>query len=114
VAAGKSLAGVAPPLSYLVSLRLSAKQDVAEAEDWYEEREPGLGVRFRTEVFDAIARISENPFLYPDLFKGNRRCVLRRFPYNIWFRVIGSEVVIMAIIHGKRGPRLVRGQLNSE
>jgi plasmid stabilization system protein ParE len=101
-------------LSYPVSIRLSAKQDVAEAEDWYEERQSGLGSRFRAEVFDAISRITDNPFLYPDLFKGNRRCVLRRFPYNIWFRIIGSEVLIMAVTHGKRGPRQVRRRLTGE
>jgi Plasmid stabilisation system protein. len=101
-------------LSYPISVRLSAKHDVAEAEDWYEEREPGLGVRFRTEVFDAINRISENPFLYPILFHGNRRCVLRRFPFNIWYRVAGSDVLIMAVIHGKRGARQVRGRLKGE
>jgi plasmid stabilization system protein ParE len=101
-------------LSYPVSIRLSAKQDLAEAEDWYEERESGLGTRFRAEAVDAIGRIAENPFLYPDLFKGNRRCVLRRFSYNVWFRIIGPEVLIMAVTHGKRGPRQVRRRLTEE
>ena len=110
----QGFARVAPALSYPISIRLSAKQDVAEAEDWYEERQPGLGIRFRAEVFDAFARISDNPFLYPDVFYGNHRYVLRRFPYNIWFRVIGSDVLIMAIIHGKRGTRQVRGRLTGE
>jgi hypothetical protein len=83
VAAGHGVARVAPALSYPISVRLSAKQDVAEAQDWYEERVPGLVVRFRAEVDHAIARISDNPFLYPDLFHGNRRYVMRRFPYHI-------------------------------
>lgn len=87
---------------------------MADAEDWYEERVRGLGVRFRAEVDDAIAKISDNPLLYPDLFHGNRRYVMKRFPYNIWFRVMGSDVLIMAIIHGKRGPRRVRGRLAGE
>jgi len=114
VAAGHGLPRVAPALSYPITVRLSAKQDVAEAQDWYEERVPGLGARFLAEVDNAIARISDNPFLYPDLFLGNRRYVLRRFPYNIWFRVMGSDVLIMAIIHGKRGPRRVRSRLTGE
>ena len=101
-------------MSYPVSIRLAAKQDVAEAEDWYEERQSSLGLQFRMEVFDAIAKISDNPLLYPELLRGNRRCVLRRFPYNIWFRIAGSDVVIMAIIHGKRGTRQVRRRLASE
>jgi plasmid stabilization system protein ParE len=98
-------------LSYSVSIRISARHDIAEAEDWYEEREPGLGAQFRAEFYDAITRISDNPFLYPELLYGNRRLVLRRFPYNIWFRVTRSEVLIMAIIHGKRGRRHVRSRL---
>jgi toxin ParE1/3/4 len=98
-------------LSYQVSVRVSAKYDLAEAEEWYEKRESGLGLLFREEVHDAIVRISENPFLYPERFDGNRRHVLKRFPDNIWYRVIGSEVLVMAVIHGKRGTRHLRGRL---
>jgi toxin ParE1/3/4 len=113
VVAGQVLARVAAPLTYPVSVRVSAKYDVAEAEDWYEEREPGLGVQFRAEIYDAIARISDTPSFYPELLYGNRRLVLRRFPYNIWFRVTGPGVLIMAVIHGKRGSRHVRSRLIS-
>ena len=70
MAAGEGFARVTTALNYQISIRLAAKQDVAEAEDWYEERQSGLGHRFRSEVFDAVERISANQFLYPDLFNG--------------------------------------------
>jgi plasmid stabilization system protein ParE len=34
-----------------------------------------------------------------------RRVRLRRFPYAIYFRVSGDEVVVLAVMHGRRHPR---------
>jgi plasmid stabilization system protein ParE len=90
-------------LNFSVHIRLAAKFDIALAEDWYEDRTSGLGVRFRTRVYDAIERIGRNPLAYPEMLPGIRRLVMSGFPYNIWFRVTAGEVLIMAVIHGKRG-----------
>jgi plasmid stabilization system protein ParE len=98
-------------LNFSVHIRLAAKLDIAQAEDWYEDRTPGLGVRFRTRVYDAIERIGRNPFGYPEMLPGIRRLVMSGFPFNIWFRVIGEEVLIVAVIHGKRGSRFVSAKL---
>jgi len=98
-------------LSFSIRIRIAAKIDIAKAEDWYEERVPGLGLKFRAAAYEAIARIGSDPFIYPELLWGNRRLVMHRFPYNIWFRVSGPDVLIVAVIHGKRGARVLRSKL---
>ena len=98
-------------MNFSVHIRLAAKFDIAQAEDWYEDRTSGLGVRFRTSVYDAIERIGRNPFAYPEMLPGIRRLVMSGFPFNIWFRINGDKVLIVAVIHGKRGSRIVRAKL---
>jgi toxin ParE1/3/4 len=98
-------------LSYSVRIRVEAKFDIALAEEWYEERVPGLGLKFRAAAYGAVDRIASDPFLYPELLWGNRRLVMHRFPYNIWFRVSGTAVLVVAVIHGKRGAGTLRSKL---
>jgi toxin ParE1/3/4 len=98
-------------LSFSIRIRIAARLDIAKAEDWYEERVPGLGLRFRAAAYEAVTRIASDPFIYPELLWGNRRLVMHRFPYNIWFRVSETDVLIIAVIHGKRGTRALRSKL---
>src|SRR2546422_3386717 len=53
----------------------------------------------------AIARVANNPLIYPERYRGARRVLLRRFPYVLWYRSYDIFVVILACIHGKRDPR---------
>jgi hypothetical protein len=62
-----------------------ADAEATEAHDWYEKESPGLGLRFRMELDVAVARIGENPLVYPVLHRDVRRALLRRFPYELFF-----------------------------
>jgi hypothetical protein len=48
-------------MSYRLRIRLAAEADVAEAAQWYNERQLGLGEKFVREVDQAIVRILKNP-----------------------------------------------------
>ncbi len=41
---------------------------------------------------------------YPVAEHGTRRLVLRRFPYNVFFRVGTGEIVVVAVAHQRRRP----------
>ena len=82
----------------------AARLDLREARVWYEERSPLSAVAFAHEVASAISRIKEAPARYPTAEHGTRRFVLQRFPFNIFYRVGASEVVIVAVAHQKRHP----------
>jgi plasmid stabilization system protein ParE len=64
-------------LSLPVVVRPLAKQDLAEAEDWYESRRTGLGAEFRDEVGKVLARLGETPLAYPVVYRGR---AFRRLP----------------------------------
>ena len=52
-------------MSYRLKIRLPAEADVAEAAQWYNQRQPGLGEKFLREVDRAITRVLENPLAFP-------------------------------------------------
>ena len=51
-------------MSYRLKIRLAAEADVAEAAQWYNPRQHGLGEKFIREVDRAIASILENPLAF--------------------------------------------------
>ena len=61
----------------------SARAELMEAQDWYENEAPGLGRLFREAVNAAILRMSLNPRQFPVVYKNIRRAMLRRFPYAL-------------------------------
>lgn len=79
---------------------------MGKAADWYNERQPGLGLRFCEEVFQVWDRLAENPHV------SARRHPLRNirwlFPTHFPFRVAYEiderrmEVVILAVMHAAR------------
>ena len=85
--------------------RPQAESELLDARRWYEERRPGLGRAFATAVAEAVAGIVENPLAYPRVHGETRRALVRRFPYAIYFRVLADELVVLAVMHGRRLPR---------
>jgi len=85
-------------------LRPQAETEVLDARGWYEEQQPGLGGAFAAEVDTALARIAQTPLAYPRVQGETRRALVRRFPYAIYFHATADEIVVLAVIHGRRHP----------
>jgi plasmid stabilization system protein ParE len=86
-------------------LRPQAETELLDARDWYEDQHPGLGGAFATEVERAVGGILQAPLAYPRVQGEIRRALLRRFPYAIYFRATPDEIVVLAVIHGRRHPQ---------
>lgn len=89
-------------------IRPEAETDLAEAFVWYEERVPGLGSDFLLSVDAALASVQRNPEMYPVMYKNVQRCLIRRFPYGIFYIIEKGEIVVLAVLHAKRDPRTWR------
>jgi len=93
---------------YVVELAPAAEGDIGDAFLWYRERNALAADAFRAEVFDAIDRIAEAPLSRTTDEEGNRKRVLRRFPYSVFYKVLGSTVTILAVAHHRRRPNYWR------
>lgn len=87
-----------------VSFHPAAEQEYSEAIDYYEEREPGLGLEFAAEVVSVVERILAHPVAWPVVQPGMRRALLRRYPYGVVYAVSNESILILAVMHLHRSP----------
>ncbi len=66
-------------------------------------RRTGLGMEFGEAVDGLVARIVANPLAFQRAYKETRRAVLARFPYAIYYRIAGDDIVVQAV-HGRQHP----------
>lgn len=99
-------------MSYRVSLRRAAENDIAQAQAWYEAKRPGLGGEFTDEIARILARIEKMPLIYAMQHKEARRAVLHRFPYLLWYRVIGSKIQVLAVTDARQNPEKTHVKLS--
>ncbi|WP_437791344.1 type II toxin-antitoxin system RelE/ParE family toxin [Sorangium sp. So ce693] len=99
-------------------VRPSAELDIREAAEWYEDEEAGLGGQFVDELRHIVSRIRELPSQFPDVGRGTRRALLKRFPYAIYFLLRGEAdqraAVILAILHQRRRPSVWKKRTRDE
>ena len=81
-----------------------ALAEMAEAAQFYESRQVGLGQQFLDAIDRAIEDLEENPRRWPVLKKQIRRRLVGRFPYGILYRIDPQQITIIAIMHLHRRP----------
>ena len=89
-------------------VRPLAEADLEDAARWYEDERGGLSERFLSDVDRTIARIRERPFEFPAVSGDVRRALLHTFPYAVYFRTSDEAVVVLAVLHLRRNPKVWR------
>lgn len=75
-----------------------------KAKAWYDQQVEGLGQDFGRALDAAVAAIAERPEAFPKVYGEFRQCVMRRFPYSIFFRITTTGIVVIAVHHHSRDP----------
>ncbi len=88
-----------------LELRLAAVADLDEAHWWYEGQKPGLGDEFLAAMSECFDSICDQPEQFPIVHRDQRRALVHRFPYLVFFRAHSESVVIFAVCHAARDPR---------
>ncbi|WP_043765632.1 type II toxin-antitoxin system RelE/ParE family toxin [Algiphilus aromaticivorans] len=94
-------------MTYRVRIRRPAEADIQQAEDWYDEQRPGLGVDFRSEVISLLYRLGDTPLIHEQAYGEVRRAPVRRFPFLVWYRVSGDNAQVLACSHCRQHPGAV-------
>ena len=89
-----------------VVLRPEARAEFDDTFDWYEQRRPGLGMDFVAQVQEILDQISATPELYAQRLHGVRRAVMQRFPYSVFYKIESHQVVVLAVFHSQRDPKI--------
>jgi toxin ParE1/3/4 len=82
-----------------------ARDEFDAAASYYEGQQAGLGDAFVAEVEEATQRIAQMPQAFSiHQLSGLRKCVLRRFPYSLFFLEQEDRIWIAAVAHQRRRP----------
>ena len=94
-----------------ISFLHAAEIEAADAIDWYETKEHGLGASFLDAIETTVEAIKNNPFAFP-VVQGTavRRALTQRFPYSIIFTNDEDALLIIAFFHSSRNPIVWRGR----
>jgi plasmid stabilization system protein ParE len=89
-------------------VRPLAQADIDAAITWYEQQQSGLGSRFLDVLDHVFKRIRDMPLQFPVISREVRRALVHTFPYAVYFREREQAVVILAVLHLRRDPRIWR------
>ncbi|MCC6358751.1 MAG: type II toxin-antitoxin system RelE/ParE family toxin [Phycisphaerales bacterium] len=87
-----------------VSVAPAAAFDIADATTAYEATRPGLGREFLHELRRARVQIERFPAGSQQVLPGVRRCLIRRFPFGVFYRPLPDRIEIVAVLPTQADP----------
>lgn len=90
---------------------LDAENDFTESTEYYEARETDLGLRFFNAILNSFKIIIRNPFAFPKSQNNLRKFTVDKFPFIILYVVKGSDVIIIAVFHTSRNPKIIKNRI---
>jgi toxin ParE1/3/4 len=79
--------------------------ELQEIRNYYEARSPGLGAQFVDEFERQVLAVAAAPERWMVATGDIRRCLMRRFPYVIYFRQVGQQRLRITVVkHQRRHP----------
>lgn len=81
-----------------------ASIELDDAIEYYNLQVEGLGKKFLNEILETIELISHFPQLWTQNTENTRKAVLRKFPYNLIYSLLGDKIYIIAVAHQNREP----------
>ena len=81
-----------------------AKDEIDLAFEWYERQRRGLGYDFIDCVEAGIKLIMSYPDLYRVFYKNFRGCVIRRFPFTIFYTIEEQTIIVHSVFANKQDP----------
>ena len=98
-------------MTYSLRFLPEVVDDAIAGYGWYEAKAAGLGDEFLQLLYSTAGKIPENPLSSQRIHGAIRRCLLRKFPYAIYYRIEGEEVVVLGVFHCARDPRGVEQEM---
>ena len=92
-------------MKYHILIKDEAYVDLQVAYDYYEEQSAGLGDDFLEKIKERLSYIKQYPLHFTKVEKEFRQSSIDRFPYLILYEIIGAEIIVYAVFHGKRNPK---------
>jgi toxin ParE1/3/4 len=91
---------------YTVKFAPDAARELEEAARWYADKSSAACAGFRSAVIDAVELISNAPLSWRQVTgSGVRRIVVDKYPYTVYFEVLGDMVYVLSVAHHRKAPK---------
>lgn len=100
-------------MSRTLIVRPEAETDISEAGEWYEDQVPGLREEFLKALDETFQSVEQSPELYARVHGELRRALTPRFPYAVFYLTRPERIVVFAVLHTARDPRIWRRRSTS-
>lgn len=90
----------------------AARDDLIAGYDFYEVQEPGLGDYFLVCLYSDIESLRIFGGIHRLAHSNLHRALSKRFPFAIYYRVVGDDVVVHAVLDCRRNPSWIRRRLD--
>jgi hypothetical protein len=101
-------------MDFEIIIKPIAQQDLEEAISWYENKLSGSGRRFYYTFLSALNKINKSSTSYMEVLPPVRRCIIKNFPYKIFYTIEDDKIFIIGIVHSKGSPEFVAKHLNED
>ena len=89
----------------------AVKTDLRDISAWYDGQKEGLGDDFADAFIATLPILRTNPATFACCYRDFRHVMIERFPYAIYFRIVGVRVEVFRIYHGARSQAALRKSL---
>ena len=87
-----------------------AEDDLEEGYRFYESQADGLGIYFLDTLYSDIDSLTYFAGIHR-IVLGYHRLLSKRFPFAVYYRVTGDEVIVFAVLDCRRNPSWIRAKL---
>jgi len=88
----------------------SAREDLAAASDFYEQKEAGAGAYFLHSLISDIDSLKLYAGIHRKVF-GYHRLLSQRFPYAVYYSTEAEVIYVRAVMDCRRDPAWLRARL---
>ena len=89
---------------FIIQIEDRAKIEIADAYDWYEEQNEGLGESFLKAFQKALIAIQKSPNGYREVYY-HRQFPMKHFPFVILYEINIETIYVDAVFHTSRDPK---------
>lgn len=88
-------------MNYSLKITNSAKSEIKNIVDWYNESEPNLGEEFLDSLNDKLQFIRSFPLASPLIFEKEalRYTFLSKYTFVIYYKFQSQKILVVAIYH---------------
>ena len=89
-------------MNYSFDVLPVAQEDLQTAFSYYET----ISLEFAEDILLSVTESFKFPLIHADIYKGIRKCNIRRFPYGVYYIVRKYQITIIGIFHLNRNAKV--------